>query len=341
MLILAIVRSVSELAKARPLTANQLTTKTWEKLVRRSCPFFTLTGLQDFSGDCDSRGFVDWVEKRLSEEEINVSLLAKILSKMDNRQAPLHLLLHVICERFVPVVYRQEDEDYAMAFHLRCPCKKTHAVKHLGFLLLEKVEGALDSAEQEVDKVSLGVGALEQPWLSSLAARLVRQRSSVKHIEAPELWSHAEGDLEMLLSLQQNCLRFTLTDLHFDIAKEGSPEVVRDGEFWTKLTREVKFENLGVQTFSAKRFDLVKATRKDLRALWDGLVVGENGLSSFATGDFLPNSNIYEHLDFKRTTEEEKEELWLLFETALDKPSSVWPEALKKKLNKKSCKNME
>ena len=78
-----------------------------------------------------------------------------------------------------------------------------------------------------------------------------------------------------------------------------------------------------------------------MRALWDGLVVGENGLSSFATGDFLPNSNIYEHLDFKRTTEEEKEELWLLFETALDKPSSVWPEALKKKLNKKSCKNME
>ena len=120
---------------------------------------------------------------------------------MDNRQAPLHLLLHVFCERFVPVVYRQEDEDYAMAFHLRCPCKKTHAVNHLGFLLVEKVEGALDSAEQEVDKVSLGVGALEQPWLSSLAARLVRQRSSVKHIEAPELWSHAEGDLEMLLSL--------------------------------------------------------------------------------------------------------------------------------------------
>ena len=212
------------------MTANQLTAKTWENLVRRSCPFFTLTGIQDFSGDWEE-GFTDWVEERLSEEEINISLLAKILSKMDNRQAPLDLLLHVICERFVPVVYRQEDEDYAMAFHLRCPCKKTHAVNHLGFLLLEKVERGLDSAELEVDKVSLGVGALEQPWLSALAARVVRQRSSVKHIDAPVLWSHAEGDLEMLLSLQQTCLRFTLTDLKFDIAKEGSPAVVPDGEF--------------------------------------------------------------------------------------------------------------
>ena len=62
-LILAIVRSVSELAKA----------KTWENLVRRSCPFFTLTGLQDFSGDLEAGGFVDWVEERLSEEEISTS----------------------------------------------------------------------------------------------------------------------------------------------------------------------------------------------------------------------------------------------------------------------------
>ena len=126
-----------------------------------------------------------------------------------------------------------------------------------------------------------------------------------------------------------------MTDLKFDIAKEGSPVVVGDGEFWTKLAREVKLEKLGVHTFSANRFDLVKATRKNLRALWDGLVVDENGLSSFSTGDFLPNSNIYEHLDFKWSTEEEKEEQWLLFEIALDKPSAEWPEALKKKLKKK------
>ena len=111
--------------------------------------------------------------------------------------------------------------------------------------------------------------------------------------------------------------------------------MVRDGEFWTKLAREVKLEKLGVHTFFANRFDLVKATRKDLRALWDGLVVGENGLSSFSTGECRPNSNFYEQLDFEWSTEVEKEEQWLLFEFALDKPSAEWPEALKKKLKKK------
>ena len=153
---------MSELTEANPLTANQLTAKTWENLVRRSCPFFTLTGIQDFSGDWEE-GFTDWVEERLSEEEINISLLAKILSKMEDRQTSLLVLLHVIAERFVPVIYAPEVEDYPMAFYLRCPCKKTHAVNHLGFLLVEKVEGALDSAEQEVDKSPLVLEPFSSP----------------------------------------------------------------------------------------------------------------------------------------------------------------------------------
>ena len=330
MLILAIVRSVSELAKARPLTANQLTAKTWENLVRRSCPFFTLTGIQDFSGDWEE-GFTDWVEERLSEEEINISLLAKILSKMDNRQAPLLLLLHVISERFVPVVYRPEDKDYPMAFHLRCPCRKIHAVNHIGFLLLEKVEDALESAEQELDKVSLGRGDLEEPWLSALVARLVRQRSSVREIKATSFWFRAENDLEKLLSLQQNCLRLTLTELCWDAEKEGHTRVVRDEEFWTKLAREIKLESLGVHTVFAYRSDLIKARRDDLRALWDGLVVDENGFSSFSALYLPSNSDIYEDLNFKWLSEEEKEMEWLLFKTALDKPPAEWPEDLTKK----------
>merc|ERR1712107_823049 len=204
-LILGITRSVAELAEANPLTANQLTAKTWENLVRRSCPFFTL-----WTGDLN---FEEWVKARLAEEEVNVSLLAKILSKMENRQTSLLVFLHVIAERFVPVIYAPEDEDYLMAFYLRCPCKKTHAVNHLGFLLLEKVESSLETAEQEVVKVSLGKGALEEPWLSALASRLVRQRSSVAQIEAGEFWPWPEGGLALdnLLSLQQRCEKLSLT----------------------------------------------------------------------------------------------------------------------------------
>merc|ERR1712107_318954 len=204
-LILGITRSVAELAEAIPLTANQLTAKTWENLVRRSCPFFTLSP-DLWTGDSGRLWDLDieeWVEARLAEEEVNVSLLAKILSKMEDRQTSLLVLLHVIAERFVPVIYAPEDEDYPMAFYLRCPCKKTHAVNHLGFLLLEKVEGSLESAEQEVVKVSLGEGVLKEPWLSALASRLVRQRSSVAQIEAARFRSWAEGGLDNLLFLQQ------------------------------------------------------------------------------------------------------------------------------------------
>ena len=311
--------------EANPLTANQLTAKTWENLVRRSCPFFTLSP-DLWTGDYGrfwEANFGDWVEARLAEEEVNVSLLAKILSKMENRQTSLLVLLHVIAERFVPVIYAPEDEDYPMAFYLRCPCKKTHAVNHLGFLLLEKVEGSLETAEQEVVKISLGKGALEEPWLSALASRLVRQRSSVAQIEA-RLW--AEESLDILLSLQQRCEKLSLTRLSLrNIEGLGT----LDQDVWTKIAREVRLKDLRVRGVSASGSDLLKARRKDLRVLWDGLLVGEEGASFDTAWELQTFSSL---LRFSWTSQEEKEEEWLLFETALDKPSAEWPEALNTRL---------
>jgi len=315
---------VAELAEANPLTANLLTAKTWENLVRRSCPFFTLSPdlWTGDSGDWEIN-FDGWVEARLAEEEVNVSLLTKILSKMEDRQTSLLVLLHVIAERFVPVIYAPEDEDYPMAFYLRCPCKKTHAVNHLGFLLLEKVESSLETAEQEVVKVSLGKGALEEPWLSALASRLVRQRSSVAQIEA-RLW--AERDLDILLSLQQRCEKLSLRTLWLT----GDQDVgTLDEEVWTKIAREVRLKDLGVRSVYAWGSDLLKARRKDLRALWDGLAVGEEGATFDTTWEV---QTLTSDLRFSWTSQEEKEEEWLLFETALDKPSAEWPEALKARL---------
>ena len=311
--------------EANPLTANQLTAKTWENLVRRSCPFFTLSS-ELWTGDYYYR-FKGWVEARLAEEEVNVSLVTKILSKMEDRQTSLLVFLHVIAERFVPVIYEPEDEDYPMAFYLRCPCKKTHAVNHLGFLLLEKVEGSLETAEQEVVKVSLGEGALEEPWLSALASRVVRQRSSVAQIEA-RVWPWREGGLDNLLSLQQRCVKLSLRKLWL----KGDVGTL-DQEVWTKIAREVRLKDLGVRIVSAWGSELLKARRKDLRALWDGLLVGEEGASfgivvvvGIAWKLQVPD------LRFSWTSQEEKEEEWLLFETALDKPSAEWPEALKTRL---------
>ena len=153
----------------------------------------------------------------------------------------------------------------------------------------------------------------------------------MREIKATSFWFRAENDLEKLLSLQQNCLRLTLTELCWDAEKEGHTRVVRDEEFWTKLAREIKLESLGVHTVFAYRSDLIKARRDDLRALWDGLVVDENGFSSFSALYLPSNSDIYEDLNFKWLSEEEKEMEWLLFKTALDKPPAEWPEDLTKK----------
>ena len=78
-----------------------------------------------------------------------------------------------------------------MAFHLKCPCKRSHAVTHLGFLLLEKVESTLGSAEQEVDKVF--ISNLGEPWFSALQARAVRQQRKVCRVKAIK-FNCKEGD---------------------------------------------------------------------------------------------------------------------------------------------------
>ena len=125
---------------------------------------------------------INWVMERLSEQEINISHLTAILKKMENPKVPLVELLHVICERFPPVLFRPEENGQPMTFHLSCPCKKSHSVTHLGFLLLEKVEGTLQSAEQELETVFLG--HLDQPWLSPLQSRVSRQQRIVRKVEA-------------------------------------------------------------------------------------------------------------------------------------------------------------
>ena len=59
-----------------------------------------------------------------------------------------------------------------------------------------------------------------------------------------------------------------MTELGFDVEKEGNPAlaVVRNREFWTKLAREVKVENLRVLKVFAKRFEMVKASSRPLSA---------------------------------------------------------------------------
>ena len=66
---------------------------------------------------------------------------------MEDPDVFLLQLLHVICDRF-PSVGVRESDDKPVLFQVGCPCKTSHPVSHLGFILLEEVQEALGTAEQ-------------------------------------------------------------------------------------------------------------------------------------------------------------------------------------------------
>ena len=69
---------------------------------------------------------------------------------MEDPRLCLLQLLHVICERYPSTGVRDLDDE-PIIFHVSCSCKMSHSVSHFGFLLLDKVEGGVGSANQKVD----------------------------------------------------------------------------------------------------------------------------------------------------------------------------------------------
>ena len=347
------VESVSELAQVHQLTAQVLQegTRGWANLVKRSCPFYEHKGLpvEEYSGWEDI--YHDWVDERLSTQETNIAHLTRVLKRMENPKKPLLELLHVICERFPPVLFRPEHStsDFEpekngrpMAFHLSCPCKRSHSVTHLGFLLLEKVEGCMKSAEQRVETAF--PGNLEEPWFSALEARVARQEKKVQKVEAIRFVCNEQDQMEeavgKLFSLQQNCKKLILPALWFwDYNEdEDAPRPRRLGqEFWASLAGGFKLNNFGAFEIWATRHDFQGASREDLRAIWDNMATKDGGYSEFCVTEVpaFRRHLLEVGLPYKRSTTEvfwdsgDKEERWMDFQMMLDAPPKQWPEALR------------
>ena len=274
--------------------------------------------------------------EKVSTQETIISHLTTILRKMENPEVSLLELLHVICNRFPPVIFKPELENgRPMAFHLSCPCKSSHSVTHLGFLLLEKVEGTLKSAEQQVETVLLHF--LSEPWLSALEARMLRQQRTVKKIEAdafptfPAAYDEQE-DMGRLLSLQQNCRRLIIGQVIVrDCLDDEGDRRRRDQDFWAKMARTLELGNLEVYTVVATRYDLQGGSWEDLRAIWDALGARADGWSIFLVTEVLFD-NSYARITLAWNSQEVKEEVWKAFQLILDTPPEQWPDYLKEKL---------
>ena len=110
------VESVARLAEAHQLTAQVLedATSSWNTLVKRNCPYYE--HVEEFS--YWAKNYHDCVKERVSKED-SISQLTRILKKMENPKVPLLELLHVICNRFPPVIFKPTLENgRPMAFHL-------------------------------------------------------------------------------------------------------------------------------------------------------------------------------------------------------------------------------
>ena len=117
----------------------------WNKLIRRSLK-----------------------ENNPEEEERRVKDLTKILKLMKSPKAPMMYLLEFICERNTPNCRTDPP------IQLSCVCNPSgHSVSSRGMVLLEEVEGAFGSSEQQILKIKM-MHMDEVGVLSAMSSRALR-----------------------------------------------------------------------------------------------------------------------------------------------------------------------
>ena len=128
---------------------------------------------------------------------------------MEDPDVFLLQLLHVICDRF-PSLGVRESDDKPVLFQVGCPCKTSHPVSHLGFILLEEVEEALGTAEQW--RRSALANCESHGSQHSAPGRLVSTKggSGEKQVDADRFVCGNTWDFKNSLSLPHKCQNMVL-----------------------------------------------------------------------------------------------------------------------------------
>ena len=311
-------RSIARLAQLHQLNVEVLQAASfWKDLVRRTCLYDEVMPQSVFA-----RTSKDWVEEKFDDHQRAINPLTRLLKRMEDPRACLLQLLHVICERYPSVGLRDIDAK-PLVFQVSCPCKTSHSVSHLGFLLLEDVEAALGSVDQRVEKVL--VEYLQEPWLSALSSRASRQHERwkwwkmVESVDAFRFLCGNQWDLENFLTMVKNCQRMALVvvDIQDDLGAKG----------WADLAQVFPLLH-GVETFHVDREDMLGARRESLRAIWDALHPAPSTFP-FPCNDTECLWSVtrvvgVESVSITWQTEEEKEEEWKTLEEILDGTTFNW-----------------
>ena len=308
-------RSTSRLAHVHHLTVELLQAASfWNDLIRRTCPYNELMPDNEFSLYRESEYGI-WVEQKFHNHQRVINPLTSLLRKMGNPKVSLLELLHVVCERYPPVAYRFDDKP--TFFQLGCPCKKSHSVSHLGFMLLEELEEALGTVEQKVEKVC--VDYLQEPWLSALSSRASRQQErwkwwkQVERVDANRFKCRNWWDLENFLFLVQNCQRMALevVEVQNNLGAKG----------WADLAQAFPLIH-GVDTFHVDRRDTLGANKEDLKTIFDALDLATSRECLVSVHGVVGGRG--RSVEITWQTEEEKEDEWMTFEEILDGTTFNW-----------------
>ena len=249
----------------------------WDKMVRR-----TLSGDLKIMWSLDSEGL--WildseehakrVREAFQEKRVQLVSLIGVFKMMDDAKSnKLHHLLDVISEKSAP------DCKLSPSIKISCFCHGSRSVSPLGFLLLEQVEGSLGSTLQEIVWIvspQTVLGFLQEPLLSALASRVLRQHQKMERLEAGWVKVTSKESARALLTLVQNTQTVGYT------AEEGaawnpsgvwrlkvSGNIEADG--WAAIGRALALIPQCVQTVIASKEQMREGVRADLKTVWDSL----------------------------------------------------------------------
>ena len=260
--------STLELAKVHPLTSGILQgISDWNRFIRRSCPFPPPNS----------------PTSSLTLTEQMVTKLRPIIGIMEligGPQSHLLALLDVICERFTP---RNNDIDQSGGpeyyIKVTCPCHEFHHVSALGFVLLEFVEAALGSSEQQLGSVF--VYSIEGSLTSALKSRMLRQEWMVSQVEAHFYSCDTQDEAEALPTLVQHTEEFGFRRLVIGgaIAEGGWAALAEALRLLPPLVLDEGGPNdpRGFQALVVRSKHLmVGGRREDVRSVWDALPHGSH-----------------------------------------------------------------
>ena len=260
---------------AREVLQNQVT---WRKLLKRS-----------ISEDSFNQ-----------QDKSNIKHLTEILRSLRNPKFLLLDLLQEICAKCPPMDPRPQ-RDFALSLGnwilMTCP-SATHSssyVSPFGFSLLEEVEGALGTAEQEIKMIelqrlqngnndALQLGNQNSSLLSALSSRADRQESKVGKLVVNEVICENQDQVLALSALLKKCKNVTVIKLLVmgDIGAKG----------WAQLADAVlSVANIRLVSIQSSREMMKTAHKTALKTIWgvlkhEWVVDSAEGEERFYKGSF-------------------------------------------------------